>query len=59
MRFIITVIWSLLIGSAISYILSAMGGQELTLLQMSIMAGILSIAVFVLGEGVLKEEKDA
>jgi len=59
MRFILTLVWAVLIGSAISYMLSAMGGQEFQVSNMLIMAGILSLAVFVLGEAVLKPEKDA
>jgi len=53
MRFIMTLFWSVAIGSAISYMLSAMGGQGFSLSQMFAMAGIISLAVFVVGEGIL------
>jgi len=59
MRFIMTLIWSLAIGSAISYMLSAMGGQVFSLTQMFAMAGTISIAVFVVGEGILGDSPEA
>lgn len=55
MRYIMTLIWGIAIGSAISYMLSAMGGQGFSFSMMLAMVVVISIAVFVLGEGILEK----
>lgn len=58
MRFLWTFIWALLIGGVISYILSSMSGDPFNLVHSITLSIILTIAVFLLGEGVLKEQSE-
>ncbi|MFZ3577904.1 DUF2929 family protein [Virgibacillus sp. DJP39] len=59
MRFIWTFIWSLFLSGVLSYILTSMGGTSFNLMHTLVLAVILSIAVFVLSEGVLKGDNKA
>lgn len=56
MRFIITLIWALLIGSAISYVLTSMAGDPFNFSHGLILGVIFAIAIFILAEGILKED---
>lgn len=58
MRYIWTVIWALLLSAAVTYVLSSMGGDPFYIEHALILAGIFSIVVFVLGEGILKEKSE-
>ncbi|WLV25541.1 DUF2929 family protein [Aciduricibacillus chroicocephali] len=53
MRYIMTLIWGIAIGSAISYMLTAMGGQEFSFVLMFAMVAVISLTVFIVGEGIL------
>ena len=55
MRYIIIFIWSILISSAVSYVLTSMSGDPFSFKIAVFFAGILSVAIFVLGDGILKE----
>ncbi|GAA0593098.1 hypothetical protein GCM10009001_06510 [Virgibacillus siamensis] len=55
MRFIAPLIWAFLISCVISYVLTSMGGTPFNLTSTIAMAIVLSIGVFFLGEGVLKQ----
>ncbi|MDY0406184.1 YjzD family protein [Virgibacillus sp. 179-BFC.A HS] len=57
MRYIWTIIWSVLFSATISYVLSSMAGEPFNLTATLVMAAIFCIAVWVLGEGLLKEDK--
>lgn len=59
MRFIWTFIWSLLLSGVLSYILTSMGDSEFKLMPTLALAIILTVAVFVLAEGVLGDENEA
>lgn len=59
MRYIWTFIWSLLLSGVLSYILTSMGGTDFNLLHTLILAIILTVAVFILTEGVLDSENEA
>ncbi|WP_404451730.1 YjzD family protein [Virgibacillus necropolis] len=59
MRFIWTFIWSLLLSSVLSYILTSMGGTPFNFMHTLVLSIILTIAVFTLSEGVLREDKEA
>ncbi|WP_217585942.1 DUF2929 family protein [Lentibacillus saliphilus] len=54
MRYIVTMVWSLLIGAAVSYVLSSMAGAAFELSHGLITGVIIGIGVLILGEGVLK-----
>ncbi|WP_174612781.1 DUF2929 family protein [Virgibacillus ihumii] len=57
MRFIMPLIWAFFISCVISYVLTSMGGTSFDLTSTIAMAIILSIGVFFLGEGVLKQSE--
>ncbi|ASN06529.1 DUF2929 family protein [Virgibacillus necropolis] len=59
MRFIWTFIWSLFISGVLSYILTSMGGTTFNLMHTLVLAIIVSVAVFILSEGVLKGDSEA
>ncbi|MDY0396073.1 DUF2929 family protein [Virgibacillus halophilus] len=59
MRFIWTIIWAVLLSGTISYVLSSMAGESFSLTATLVMAGIFCIAVWVIGEGFLKEDKQS
>ncbi|WP_188455315.1 DUF2929 family protein [Virgibacillus oceani] len=58
MRFIWTLIWALLISGVISYVLTSMGGTDFDIMSTVTLAIIMAIAVYILGEGVVKQEKE-
>ncbi|SDJ87370.1 YjzD family protein [Sediminibacillus albus] len=58
MRYLWTIIWSFLLSFLISYVLSSMGGESLPINQVLIMTVIFAVAIFILGEGALKEETE-
>ncbi|MFC2949932.1 DUF2929 family protein [Virgibacillus sediminis] len=53
MKYIMTIVWALLISFAISYVLTSMGEEPFVLMDSVILAGVLSVAVFILGGGAL------
>ncbi|MEW9674971.1 YjzD family protein [Lentibacillus sp. L22] len=58
MRFFWTFIWALAIGGVISYILSAMAGEPFNVIHTLVLSIIFTIAIYVLGEGILKEQAE-
>lgn len=56
-RYIWTIIWATLISGVLSYVLSSMGDEAFVLSDTLILAGILSVAVITLGDGLLKVNK--
>ncbi|WP_099157185.1 DUF2929 family protein [Virgibacillus ndiopensis] len=58
MRFIWTLIWALLISGVISYVLTSMGGTNFNVMSTVTLAIIMAIAVYILGEGIIKREKE-
>ena len=50
-------IWSVLISSAISYVLTSMAGDPFNLTHVLVLAGIFFVAITLLGEGILKEKE--
>lgn len=57
MRYIMTIFWAVLISTAISYVLTSMGGEPFIFSEALILAAVIIVGVFALGEGILKEEK--
>jgi hypothetical protein len=49
-------IWAMLVSCAISYVLSSMAGDPFVLSHALILGVIITIAVYILGEGLLKEK---
>lgn len=58
MRFIITIVWSILLGSMVSFILSSIGEQPFSMGLTLMIAGVFSVAVFLLSEVGLKPQDD-
>ncbi|OZU90638.1 DUF2929 domain-containing protein [Virgibacillus indicus] len=57
MRYIVTIIWAVLISAVISYVLSSMAGDAFSMPGTLLLAGIFIVATFLLGDGILKEDK--
>ncbi|SDQ88337.1 Protein of unknown function [Virgibacillus subterraneus] len=58
MRFLLPLVWALLISGVISYVLSSMAGNPFNLMNTVILAVIVTIAISILGEGALKSESE-
>ncbi|SFA82333.1 Protein of unknown function [Lentibacillus halodurans] len=58
MRFFWSFFWAILISGVISYVLTSMAGNEFQPISTLIVAIILTLVVYVLGEGVLKAENE-
>lgn len=58
MRHIIVIIWSFLISCAVSYVLTSMGGEPFNINHTLMLAVFFFVIVTILGEFVLKEEKN-
>ncbi|MFB4169763.1 DUF2929 family protein [Virgibacillus sp. JSM 102003] len=58
MRFLIPLVWALFISGVISYVLSSMAGNPFNLTNTVILALIVTIAISILGEGVLKGKSE-
>lgn len=58
MRVIIAIIWSLLISSVVSYVLSSMAGDPFNFSMVLGLTAILVVGVLILGDGILTEEND-
>lgn len=55
MRFVMTIVWALLIGGALAYILSSMAGDSFNLTQSISFSAIAFIAILLL-DGVLSAQ---
>lgn len=58
MRYIMTIVWSVLIVFAISYVLTSMAAEPMIISEVLILSAIMSVIVFLLGDVALKEKKD-
>ena len=58
MRFIVTIIWAALISGVLSYILSHMTGSTFELTNVIVLTVIISLTVFILGEGLIKTNEE-
>ncbi len=58
LRFVFVMIWSFLISSAVSYVLTSMGGEPFNINHTLILTVFFFLIVTILGEVVLKEEKN-
>ncbi|HLQ71136.1 MAG TPA: DUF2929 family protein [Bacillota bacterium] len=57
LRYLVGIIWAILIGAVISYVLSSMANEPFSIGGSLLLAGIFAVGIVVLGEGALKEEK--
>lgn len=58
MRYIMTAVWAVVISLVVSYVLTSMAGEPIVLTEILLLAALFVIASIVLGEGILKEEKE-
>lgn len=58
MRFLIVIFWAVIISGVLSYVLSSMASAPFNGTHTLVLAVILSIVVFILGEGVLTESEE-
>lgn len=58
MRYIMVLIWAVLLGSALSYVLTSMSGDPFVFSHALILSGIFLVAIFFLGDVVLKEDRE-
>ncbi|MFD1850056.1 DUF2929 family protein [Oceanobacillus bengalensis] len=58
MRYIMTIIWSVLIALAATYVLTSMGGEAFVISDALLLAAVLAIVTFILGEVALKEKSE-
>nr|WP_153737008.1 DUF2929 family protein [Aquibacillus halophilus] len=57
-RYFWTIFWAIVISSLISYVLTSMAGEALTLLPIFVLAVIFSAAVIIIGDGILREDTE-
>ncbi|PWU67741.1 MULTISPECIES: DUF2929 family protein [Gracilibacillus] len=55
MKYIMTIVWAVIISFVIGYVLASMAGETLHVPSVLSLAAIFSIIVILLGDGVLKE----
>ncbi|WP_249870127.1 DUF2929 family protein [Oceanobacillus saliphilus] len=58
MRYIMTFIWSVLIASAISYVLTSMAGEPFVMGDALVLAVLFTLTAIITGEVILKPEKN-
>lgn len=58
MRIVVVAIWSILISSAISYVLTSMAGEPFNFIHTLILSGIFLVVITLLGDVLLKEEHE-
>lgn len=58
MRFVWPLVWAIFISGVISYVLSSMAGNVFNMTSTLVVAVIITFAVYILGEGVLKDGTD-
>lgn len=58
MKYIMTIIWSLLIGAAVSYVLTSMAEDPFSMTQTLVLAGIFAVSIIVMGEFLIKKEEN-
>jgi len=58
MKYIMTIVWAILISATLSYVLANMAGDSFVLAEAGILAAILAVFIFILGDVVIKSEKE-
>ncbi|MBM7571521.1 DUF2929 family protein [Aquibacillus albus] len=58
MRYLMTIVWALLISFLVSYVLTSMAGETLTFAPIFVVAILFIIVATVIGDGILKESKE-
>ena len=58
MRYIMTIIWSLLIAFAVAYVLTSMAAEPFVISEAIILAAVFAVLIFFMGDVVLKEKSE-
>ncbi|MFD2759843.1 DUF2929 family protein [Lentibacillus juripiscarius] len=58
MRFFWSFFWAILISCVISYVLASMAGNSFSMTSAFMLAIIITLGVYIMGEGVLKDEAE-
>jgi len=58
MRYIMVVIWSILVGTVVSYVLTSMANEPFDLTSTFVLAAIFAIFVILIGDVGLKEQSE-
>lgn len=58
MRYIMTLIWSILISLVVTYVVTSMAGVAFNFTSVFVLAAVIFLAIFVLGELILKEKEE-
>lgn len=58
MRYIMTLIWSVLISLVVTYVVTSMAGAAFNSTSVFVLAAVIFLAIFVLGELILKEKEE-
>ncbi len=56
MRYIMTIVWAILIGAAVSYVLTSMGGEPFVMADSLVLSAIFAVIAMILGDGILRQE---
>lgn len=54
MKYIMTIVWSLLLSTVLAYVLTSMAGEPFILAEAGILAAIITVFVVILADGVIK-----
>ncbi|ENH96170.1 hypothetical protein J416_12192 [Gracilibacillus halophilus YIM-C55.5] len=55
MKYLVTIFWSVLISFLVAYVLSSMAGETFNISGVFALAAVFSIAIIILGDGILDE----
>lgn len=58
MRYVMTLIWSVLISAAIAFVLSSMAGESFMLQEALILSVIFTILIALIGDGAIRETEN-
>ncbi|WP_187695432.1 DUF2929 family protein [Oceanobacillus piezotolerans] len=58
MRYIMTIVWAVLIGAAVNYVLTSMGGETFVMSDALIFAVLLAGMAILLGDFALKDKSE-
>ncbi|WP_328701037.1 DUF2929 family protein [Aquibacillus kalidii] len=57
LRYIWTIIWSILLSFLAAYVLTSMAGETLSLTPVFVIAAFFAVAVIIIGDGILTDDE--
>lgn len=58
MKYIMSIVWSLIISTVVSYVLASMAQEPFSIIQTLVLAGIIAVVVFIMDKAVLTEQEE-